>query len=126
MIVLDTSVLVGALTAPQASLPRLTGLIDRGARILIPAIVLFEWLRGPRSSRELEFQESLFPEAASLPFGWEEAAAAARLYQRVARPRGREIDLAIAAHAVVTSAELWTLNERDFENLPGVRLLATQ
>jgi predicted nucleic acid-binding protein len=47
---------------------------------------------------------------------------AARLYASVSRPRGRETDLLIAACAIVSEAALWTLNEADFEDIPGLRV----
>jgi predicted nucleic acid-binding protein len=40
----------------------------------------------------------------------------------VARPRGREIDLAIAACALAVDARLWTLTPRDFRDVPGLQL----
>jgi predicted nucleic acid-binding protein len=48
--------------------------------------------------------------------------AAARLYVTLSRPRGREIDLAIAACALPLEARLWTRNPRDFRDLPGLQL----
>ena len=51
-----------------------------------------------------------------------EAATAARLYQSVKRPRGREVDLAIAACAIAWEARLWTLNRNDFKDIPGLEL----
>jgi len=48
---------------------------------------------------------------------------ASELYRRVQRARGREIDLAIAAHAITQDATLWTLNEKDFEDIPGLVLV---
>ena len=44
MIVLDTSVLVNALSGPRRSAPALRRAIDRGERILLPSLVLYEWL----------------------------------------------------------------------------------
>lgn len=122
MIVLDTSILVDALTGPRRSAAGLRLAIERGERLLVPALVLYEWLRGPRVTQELAVQEALFPSEAALPFGPQEASAASRLYSTVARPRGREVDLAIAAHAVVRGAALWTLNPADFEDLPDLSL----
>jgi predicted nucleic acid-binding protein len=43
----------------------------------------------------------------------------------VSRSRGREIDLAIAACALVREAQLWTLDEKDFRDIPGLRLLSS-
>jgi predicted nucleic acid-binding protein len=122
MIHLDTSVLVDALTGPRRSAPSLRRFIERGERIQISAIVLYEWLRGPRRPEEIEDQETLFPRSGAVGFGAAEAAHAARLYGRVTRPRGREIDLAIAASAIVHHASLWTLNSEDFSDIPGLTL----
>lgn len=122
MIVLDTSVLIDALSGPRRSAPALRDAIERGERMLLPALVLYEWLRGPRLDEELAAQEALLPSEQAQPFGPAEAAAAAGLYTAVATPRGRELDLAIAAHAVVRGAALWTLNRSDFEDLPGLAL----
>jgi len=59
-----------------------------------------------------------------LPFGSRGAALAAKLYGAVRKPRGREIDLAIAACALAREAALWTLNEADFRDVPGLKLFA--
>lgn len=125
MIVLDTSLLIDALTGPRRSAPALRRAIEQGERILLPSLVLYEWLRGPRRPAELAAQQALFPAAAAVPFGPAEAARAAQLYVALPRPRGREIDLAIAACALVLGAPLWTLNPRDFRDLPGLKLRAT-
>ena len=122
MIVLDTSVLVDALTGPRRSAAALRRAIEQGDRIVLPSLVLFEWLRGPRRPEELAAQEGLLPASAALAFGPAEAARAAQLYVSLPRPRGREIDLAIAACALVLDARLWTLNPRDFRDLPGLEL----
>jgi predicted nucleic acid-binding protein len=122
LIVLDTSVLIDALSGPRRSAPVLRGAIQAGERILLPSLVLYEWLRGPRLPEELAAQEALFPSALALAFGPAEAARAAQLYVSLARSRGREIDLAIAACALTLGARLWTLYPRDFKDLPGLQL----
>lgn len=124
MIHLDTSVLVDALTGPRRSAPALRRHIEDGERLLLSAIVLYEWLRGPRLDAELAAQEALFPRAHAVPFGPDEAARAAELYRSVRRPRGREIDLAVAASALSHGATLWTLDPDDFRDIPGLRLAA--
>jgi predicted nucleic acid-binding protein len=122
VIVLDTSVLIDALTGPRRSAPALRRAIEQGERILLPSLVLYEWLRGPRRPQELAAQEALFPASAAVAFGPAEAARAAQLYVQLPRPRGREIDLAVAACALILDARLWTLNSRDFRDLPGLEL----
>lgn len=86
-------------------------------------LVLYEWLRGPRYPEEIEAQEALFPAAAAVAFGPQEAALAADLYRAMRRPRGRELDLAVAACAITHGAALWTLNRKDFREVPDLRLV---
>ena len=73
-------------------------------------------------SRGIGGGEFLLPSDTAIPFGPREAALSARLYRSITRPRGREIDLAIAATAILRDAELWTLNPRDFAGIPELRL----
>jgi predicted nucleic acid-binding protein len=123
VIFLDTSFLVDSLTGPKHSGPLLLRTISRGERILLPAITLYEWLRGPRTPEDLAAQEELFPAGSAIAFEAEDAMLAARLYRTVRRPRDREADIAIAACAIRHDAELWTLNIGDFKDIPGLRLL---
>lgn len=120
--IIDTSALIDSLTGPKRSAETMRALIASGERLLVPALVLYEWQRGPRTDEELAAQSALLPDAGALPFGNDEAAVAARLYREVPRPRGREIDLAIASHAVVRQDKLWTLNVDDFADIPGLTL----
>ena len=77
---------------------------------------------GPRLSEELAAQESTFPSQSAIPFDKEQAIVSADLYRTVSRARTREVDLAIAACALVREAQLWTLNRADFQDVPGLRL----
>lgn len=122
MIVLDTSVLIDALCGPRHGAPAMRRAIEDGERLIVPALVLFEWLRGPRLPEELDVQEALFPRTTAMAFTAAEAAVAAGLYRAVSRPRGREIDLAIAACALTRDVALWTLNPADFGDIPGLTL----
>ena len=122
MIHLDTSVLVDALTGPRRSAAALRRVLHGSERIAIAALVLYEWLRGPRREIEVAHQEALLPAADALPFGPREAAVAARLYRAVPRARQREFDLGVAACALTSGAALWTLNPRDFGDIPGLEL----
>jgi predicted nucleic acid-binding protein len=123
VIFLDTSILIDSLTGLKHSGPAIRRILDRGERILLPTVTLYEWLRGPRTKEELAVQETMFPIASAVPFGPEEAVLAAHLYRSVRRPRGRDADLAIAACAIRYDAELWTLNVADFKDIPGLRLI---
>jgi predicted nucleic acid-binding protein len=119
---LDTCVLIGALTGRRRSAPTLRGLIERGERVSFSALVLYEWQRGPRHPDELAAQEALFPSTDTAAFDPSCAAIAARLYRQLPRPKGREIDLAIAACAIAHEATFWTLNPDDFSDIPGLQL----
>jgi predicted nucleic acid-binding protein len=120
MILLDTCVLIDALTGPRRSEAALREAFSDGERIAVTTIVLYEWWRGPRSRQELEAQEALFPSDSAIGFGPLEARRAAELYRSVKSPRGREVDLAVAACALIWDATLWTLNVRDFSDIKGL------
>jgi predicted nucleic acid-binding protein len=120
---IDTSALIDALTGPRRALPRLTTIVGDGHRIAMSSLVLFEWLRGPRTRAELAAQEAVLPREAAVPFTAAEAGLAADLYAKLSRPRGREFDLAIAACALGQGAALWTLNPADYRDVPGLRLI---
>jgi predicted nucleic acid-binding protein len=119
---LDTSVLVDALTGAKRSARELRRVVERGERIAISTLALYEWLCGPRVETELADQEELFPADQVVPFGPREAARAAELYRSVPRARGREFDLCVAACALVHGASLWTLTPGDFRDVPGLLL----
>ena len=123
MTLLDTSVLIDSLSGMKRSAKSLRAAIERGERILLPSLVLYEWLRGARLPQEIAAQEALFPMETSIAFGPREASLSAEIYQSLKRPRGREIDLAIAACAIARDAGLWTLNTLDFKDIPGLRLI---
>jgi predicted nucleic acid-binding protein len=122
LIVLDTSVLIEGLTSPRDLLPLLGKVLNTGERLIVPTVVLYEWWRGPRLDQELAMQETLFPSGLATAFGVKEAMISARIYTQVRKARGRELDLAIAACAIAREAELWTLNQKDFADVPGLSL----
>lgn len=119
----DTSALIDALTGPRRSLDTLIRLTGEGHRLAVSTIVLYEWLRGPRTTADLDAQEALLPSESAVRFGPAEAALAAKLYRELSRVRGREIDLAIAASALANGAAIFTLNPEDFRDVPGLTLV---
>lgn len=123
MIHVDTSALVAALTGPRTAGPELRRFLADGERLGISTIVLYEWWRGPRTREELRDQEAFFPSTRAFPFGWNEAAIAAKIHRQLKTARNRSNDLAIAACAIAQNAALWTLNPRDFADIPGLELV---
>lgn len=122
MIHLDTCVLIDALTGPRRSMSALRSVVADGIRLGVSSLVLYEWRRGPRLDDELALEAVLLGPDAVADFGEAEARLAGELYRAVRRPRGRELDLAIAACAMSRDAHLWTLNPRDFSDIPHLRL----
>jgi predicted nucleic acid-binding protein len=119
---LDTSVLVDAFSKPYRSRLALRSLIVAEHRIAISTPVLYEWLRGPRLESEKADQEAALPASGAFEFDHSCAQTAARLYRMLKRGRGREMDIMIAACAIEHAAALWTLNPKDFEDIPGLTL----
>ena len=122
MIHLDTSVLIDAFTGSRRSLAAVRRATVASEAMTFSSLVLFEWLRGPRTDDERRAVEAFFASDAVAAFGVREAALAAALYRQVKGARQRQADLAIAACAIEHGARLWTLNTRDFNDIPGLRL----
>ena len=123
MIMIDSSALVDSLCGARASEDRLIDLMAEGESFLLSTITLYEWFRGPRSAEELFWRELLFPDHKAVVFGPVEATIAAEIFRNVRSPRRREVDIAIAATAISRNVPFWTLNRRDFEDIPGLRLV---
>jgi predicted nucleic acid-binding protein len=119
---LDTSLIVEALAGHRRAGAPLRRTAEEGERMGVSTLVLYEWLRGPRTSAELAAQEALFPAEGAVPFRAAEALIAARLYRQVPGARHRELDLGIAACALAHGARLWTLNPDDFRDVPDLQL----
>jgi predicted nucleic acid-binding protein len=122
VICVDTSVIIEAVTGRIEDARAVRRAIEQGERLAVSALVIYEWLRGPRSRAELDLQQALFPVESALPFGAREALLAAALYRQTAGARRRAPDLAIAATAITHDAMLWTLNVADFRDIPRLRL----
>jgi predicted nucleic acid-binding protein len=122
LIHLDTSVLVDAFTGPRRALAHVATATSEGHVIAFCAIVQYEWLRGPRTQSEEEGVRRFLGEDTVVPFGRREAQTAAALHRRVKRARQRQADLAVAACALEHHATLWTLNQADFADVPGLTL----
>ena len=122
LIHLDTSVLVDAFGGNKVLGPAVRALIARDVPLAFSTLVLYEWMRGPRTAAEIAIQETSVSAAGAVLFETEDARLAADLYRAVSRARSRQIDLAIAATAIRHNAQLWTVNIADFADIPGLRL----
>jgi predicted nucleic acid-binding protein len=120
---LDASLLVHAVSSVGRR-ALLDAASERGDRLLISTVVLYEWLRGPRTAAELAFTDAFFPVHEHVVFGSPEARTAAELYRRLNAARRRQADIAIAACAIENGASIWTLNPGDFNDIPGLTLYA--
>lgn len=117
---LDTSLLVDAFTGERRSAPMLAAWLAGGNRIGISSLVLYEFFRGPRTAGEKKDVEELLTTSEVIDFRRNEAERAADIYRALKQPRHREIDIAIAACALVREASIWTLNPRDFRDIPDL------
>ena len=122
LIHLDTSLLIDAFTGSRRSLAAVRTATARRDSITFSTIVLYEWLRGPRTDVETSAVATFFAGDLLAAFGVREAERAAALYRRIRGARQRQADLAIAACAIQHGAVLWTLNPVDFEDVPGLTL----
>lgn len=122
MVLLDTSALVDSLSGVRRSWSVLDRVFRAGERVRLPAWVLYEWRRGPRTDAELAVQQALFPDEQAIAFTAADAACSARLYRTLPRARNRVADFAVAACALRYHAVLWTLNRADFADIPELRL----
>lgn len=123
MILLDTSVMIASFSGSRRMLGEMREYLLKGERFGLPVLCLYEWLRGPRHPDEIYIQEQLFPAQHALPFGPEAAEISAQIYRALPRARNREMDIAIAACALQHQAQLWTLNIRDYTDIPNLRLV---
>jgi predicted nucleic acid-binding protein len=119
---LDTSLLVDAFTGARRSMAALRRATVDGEVITFSTLVLYEWLRWPRTADEARAVDEFFASDVLAPFDRRAAERAATLYGQVKRARQRQADLAIAACAIEHGARLWTLNRQDFSDVPELAL----
>ena len=75
-----------------------------------------------RSAGRAGRQRPCVASSSAAPFGPAEAVLAVEPDRTLVRARSRALDLAIAACAITREAELWTLDPRDFSDIPRLRL----
>lgn len=122
MIHLDTSFLIRALLPGSPEDAALREWLRRGLDLGASAVVWTELLCGPLTEKQAELALLVVGEPA--PFGREDAALAAALFNAAGRRRGSLVDCMVAAAAIRSDAALATANESDFARLlpHGLRL----
>lgn len=125
MIHLDTNYLIGLLVKGSPQARDVDGWLAGGQTLAASAIVWAEFLNGPVTPVEVARAEAIL-ELRIIPFGRQEAALAADLFNKTGRRRGSRFDCLIAATAIAAQAEAATVNQQDFKVfLPhGLKLAA--
>lgn len=125
----DTCLLVDALRGERAAADFLRRVQAEGTFMAIPSVVLFElWEGVERADRSLEQQRKVEELADSYPvlaFEARHAQRAGRLSGELVR-RGEMMDVAdsqIAGMALVEGLPLVTRNRKDFERVPGLKVV---
>jgi len=109
---LDTNFLVPALATGTHQDRWLRAWLAAGEPLGMSAIAWAEFLCGPVGPADLELLTRIVPDR--VPFGEDEAALAARLFNESGRRRGSLADCMIAASAIRAGASLATENRQDF------------
>lgn len=126
--VIDTSVVIDLERVDASELPD---------ELAITAITLAELAAGPLATEDpeerarrqdrLQRAEATFQ---ALPFDLDAARAYGRIYGAVVaagrKPRGRQVDLLIAATALAAKLPLYTCNPDDFVHLTGLHVVAVR
>ena len=123
MIQLDTSFLIRALAAGSPEDAMLRRWLQDGTPLAVSAVVWTEFLCGPLKPREIQLAERVT--GVVLPFGPDEAAVAAELFNGTGRRRGSLPHCMVAAAALCRDAALATAKPADFRRFEarGLKVL---
>jgi tRNA(fMet)-specific endonuclease VapC len=123
MMIADSDVLIDYLRGRGDWASRIA--LELGSRWFgTTAITAFELRSGARTPRQARDVETLLDAMTILPFGPEEAAAAAKVRLQV-EAKGQPIGMAdymIAGTCIVANGVLLTRNRKHFERVPGLKL----
>lgn len=125
MVILDTNILIDFLRRPEQTNPPLAEFIKLyPQKTLAISMLTIQELYSGKSSRELT-KEQLFLELISgmeiLPYTYEIAQLAGEIIRDLGRSLGFP-DAAIAATAILNKGSLFTLNQKDFQGIKGLKL----
>lgn len=113
MIHLDTNYLIGLLVKSSAPALAVDSWLAGGESLATSAIAWTEFLNGPVTTLEVSGAEAVV-QSRIVPFRQSEAVLAAELFNKTGRRRGSRFDCLIAATAILSQAEMATVNQSDF------------
>lgn len=124
MPVLDTSLLIGIQRGEEPAKRLQKKLEGLGRTLWVPTVAWMEYLAGIPPRHHDAFDEALDRFAALAPFDRAAALAAARMQYLLLREGKRKgwADIQIAAVAYTLAEPIATM-DRDFDDIPGVRVL---
>ena len=128
MILLDTNACVAAINGRPTSVgERIGATLQRGRKVKVSAVVVFELFYGVAKSARVEANlravETFLRPLSILTLDAEDGRAAAQIraqLERAGKPIG-PYDYLIAAQAVRHELTLITANEKEFASVPGLR-----
>ena len=127
MIHLDTNYLIGLAVPGSREPAKVDEWLAAGQSLAVSAIAWSEFLNGPVTPEEISRVEAVV-QANIRPFGPQEAARAADLFNKTGRRRGSRFDCFIAAAAMTEDAGMATANQEDFKLFAahGLKLVQTK
>ena|SRR5687768_7098559 len=114
MIHLDTNYLIGLAVPGSPEARRVDEWLGAGESVAASALAWTEFLNGPVQPQEITLVESVI-ESRIIAFDKVTAVLAAELFNKTGRRRGSRFDCLIAATAILSQAEVATVNESDFK-----------
>lgn len=114
MIHLDTNYLIGLAVSGSSEAQRVDQWLAAGEALAASALAWTEFLNGPVQRQEITLVESVI-ESRVVPFDKAAAALAAELFNKTGRRRGSRFDCLIAASAILSHAQVATVDESDFK-----------
>ena len=114
MIHLDTNYLIGLAVAGSPEAQCVDQWLAAGESVAASALAWTEFLNGPVQPHEITLVESVI-ESQVVPFEKATAVLAAELFNKTGRRRGSRFDCLIAATAILSQAQVATVNESDFK-----------
>jgi len=114
MIHLDTNYLIALAVIGSPEAQRVDQWLAAGESVATSALAWTEFLNGPVQPQEIALVESVI-ESRIVPFDKATAALAAELFNKTGRRRGSRFDCLIGATAILSQAEVATVNESDFK-----------